>query len=210
MIYLIVLLAATSAALLVALGIQALPARSGSIARRLDEVRALGMSPEADAARKQRRREQSRTVRSLLLVVGSSIEGRQGAGSAATRELLFQAGFRKPGAVGIYLGARALLPPAAGALFFALALIISHEPRIGMMGAMIGAIVGWIAPVFYVGGKKKKRQKELQLALPDALDLMVVCVEAGLGLNQALLRVSEEIRHVSQIMSGELALVNVR
>ncbi len=209
MIYLIVLLAATSAAMLVALGLQALPARSGAIARRLDEVKKLGISPAAEAARKHRRREQSRTVKSLLLVVGTAIEGRQGAASTATRELLTQAGFRKPGAVGIYLGARALLPPAIGSLFFAVTLILSHEPRAAMMGAMIGAIMGWILPVFYVGGKKKKRQKELQLALPDALDLMVVCVEAGLGLNQALLRVSEEIRHVSELMSEELALVNL-
>ncbi len=208
MIYFIVILAATSAALLVGLGLQALPARPGAVTRRLKEVRELGVNPAVEAARKERRREQGRRVRSILLVVGSAIEGRQRAGSVATRELLTHAGFRQPGAVGIYLGARALLPAFLGALFFALTLILTREPKVAMLGAMIGAIFGWILPVFYVGSKKKKRQHELQLALPDALDLMVVCVEAGLGLNQALLRVSEEIRHVSALMSDELALVN--
>src|SRR6266545_3341819 len=50
-----------------------------------------------------------------------------------------------------------------------------------------------------------KRQKEIQRALPDALDLLVVCVEAGLALNQAIVRVSEEIRHVSGLMGDELS-----
>ncbi len=57
--------------------------------------------------------------------------------------------------------------------------------------------------------RKNARQKEMQKALADALDLLVVCVEAGLGLNQALVRVAEEIRHVSVEMSEELVLVNL-
>jgi tight adherence protein C len=68
--------------------------------------------------------------------------------------------------------------------------------------------MGWITPVFLVRFKKNARQKELQKALADALDLMVVCVEAGLGLNQALVRVAQEITHVSTLMSQELISVN--
>ena len=58
-------------------------------------------------------------------------------------------------------------------------------------------------------GRLKRRQKEMQQALPDALDMLVVCVEAGLGLNQALVRVSEEIDRVSPVLSEQLALVNL-
>ncbi len=209
MIYLIVALAATSIALIVGLAIQAVPARSGAVSRRLEEVRRIASpSPAIEATRKERRRERGRRIQGLLSVVGTVIEGRQRS-SAATRELLAHAGFRQPGAVGVYLGARALLPPALGTLLFAILLVASHEPRVAILGAAGGAIFGWILPVFYVGKRKKKRVKELQLALPDALDLLVVCVEAGLGLNQALLRVSDEIRHVSTLMSDELALVNL-
>jgi tight adherence protein C len=49
----------------------------------------------------------------------------------------------------------------------------------------------------------------MQKALPDALDLFVVCVEAGLGLNQAIMRVSEEIERVSPVLADQLALVNL-
>ena len=49
----------------------------------------------------------------------------------------------------------------------------------------------------------------MQKALPDALDLLVVCVEAGLGLNQALVRVSEEIDRISPVLSEQLGLVNL-
>jgi tight adherence protein C len=69
--------------------------------------------------------------------------------------------------------------------------------------------MGWTAPPFYVRFRVKSRQKQILRALPDALDMMVVCVEAGLALNQALLRVSEEIVNVSPLMGEQLALVNL-
>jgi tight adherence protein C len=63
--------------------------------------------------------------------------------------------------------------------------------------------------VFYVRKRLKARQKELQKAMPDMLDMLVVCVEAGLGLNQALEREADEIDHESVNMSEQLALVNL-
>jgi tight adherence protein C len=69
--------------------------------------------------------------------------------------------------------------------------------------------MGYVAPSLYVNAKIRGRQKEMQKALPDALDLLVVCVEAGLGLNQAMVRVSEEIERLSPVLSDQLALVNL-
>jgi tight adherence protein C len=71
------------------------------------------------------------------------------------------------------------------------------------------AAVGWTVPPFYMRYRINRRQKDIVRALPDALDMLVVCVEAGLALNQALLRVSEEIVNVSPLMGEQLALVNL-
>jgi tight adherence protein C len=83
------------------------------------------------------------------------------------------------------------------------------SPAAVILGASIGATFGWLVPQYYVKRRIRKRQLELQRALPDTLDLLVVCVEAGLGLNQALVRVSSEIEHVSETMSEELMLTNL-
>jgi tight adherence protein C len=79
----------------------------------------------------------------------------------------------------------------------------------GTFVALWFAVLGWVGPAFYVGRRVKHRQKVIVKALPDALDMLVVCVEAGLGLNQAIVRVSEEIDNVSPLMSEQLALVNL-
>src|SRR5680860_1513343 len=72
--------------------------------------------------------------------------------------------------------------------------------------AAFGAGAGWLLPPLILNGRVRRRQKELQKALPDAVDLLVICVEAGLGLNQAMVRVAEEIRHVSRLMTTEIVL----
>jgi len=69
--------------------------------------------------------------------------------------------------------------------------------------------LGFLAPDFWVGWQIRKRQLELRLALPEALDLLTVCVEAGLGLDQAILRVSDEMRVSRPEIAQELALVSL-
>jgi tight adherence protein C len=78
-----------------------------------------------------------------------------------------------------------------------------------VLGSAWFGAVGWIIPPFVVRKRLKKRQKEVQRALPDALDMLVVCVEAGLGLNQALLRVADEIHYVSPLLSEQIIMVNL-
>jgi tight adherence protein C len=69
--------------------------------------------------------------------------------------------------------------------------------------------LGWLAPSWYVSQRRRKRRTEISRALADALDLLVACVEAGISLNQALVRVADEIRNISEALSAELVMVNL-
>jgi tight adherence protein C len=120
-----------------------------------------------------------------------------------------EAGLRGRQALSLYQGIRVVLPIGLAALAIFVAPILGFSFARTLMATVWLAAMGWVGPVFYVRRRANARKKELQLALPDTLDLLVVCVEAGLGLNQAIVRVSEEIRHVSLVTSEEFALVNL-
>jgi tight adherence protein C len=74
--------------------------------------------------------------------------------------------------------------------------------------SIVLAVVGFYLPTLWLWQKSNERKMEVTHALPDALDLMVVCVEAGLGLNAAILKVSQEINLASPVLSNELRQVN--
>jgi tight adherence protein C len=202
-IYLVALLIACSIGLLTLAVAQLVPARSAAVDQRLVELQQIssGKLGKSGRSRRDSQREQWRKlIHDLGEKVGESRNDR-----STTRQLLVQAGFRGSDAVSSYWGIRTILP--IGGLVAGLALAPFLGPSALLMGFAFGGIA-WIAPAFYLGRRIKRRKKELQKALPDALDSMVVCVEAGLGLNQAIVRVSDEIRHISELMSQELALVN--
>jgi tight adherence protein C len=86
---------------------------------------------------------------------------------------------------------------------------VSTAGGIGMLLAICVAALAWIAPSFWLDARIRSRQREIRKALADALDMMVTCVEAGLGINQAIQRVADEIRYISETLSRELMLVNL-
>ncbi|MBA2556857.1 MAG: type II secretion system F family protein [Chloroflexi bacterium] len=186
---------------------QMLPNRSSVLAQKLNELHETADHAE-DILIRRRRQERSDRFKSILQTWGERLEGRR-TDNANIKRFLVQAGYLNPMSVSYYWGTRFVLMAGLGAV----ALLFLPVTGIGFLtsafAALWFAILGWIAPTFYVGRRVKKRQKEIVKALPDALDLLVVCVEAGLGLNQAIVRVSEEINHVSQLMSDQLALVNL-
>jgi tight adherence protein C len=145
---------------------------------------------------------------SVLQALGQQVgSGRKDA--TAVRLFLIQAGFSDPRAVSIYWASRVSLAMGLPILaLFGLPLLGISSTKV-LLAVLYFGIMGWITPSFYVRRKLKARQKEVQLALADMLDMLVVCVEAGLGLNQALVRVADEIDHVSPVMSEQLAMVNL-
>jgi tight adherence protein C len=117
--------------------------------------------------------------------------------SAATRETLRttmrHAGFRRPSAVPIALGVRFLLMFGLPALLAPLAYAYSGG-KIGLVILMlVGPLaLGYILPTFVVASMATNRKRRIDSGLPDVLDLLVLCMEAGLGLNAAITRVAEE------------------
>lgn len=204
MIYLVAALVACTVALFTVVVAQLVPARPAAIGRRLTELQQSSWDPLGTAARRERQTRRERWE-ALLRQLGERVgENRKDGGEM--RKRLVQAGLRGPYAVQMYLGLRLVLPLAFGASTVFLAPVLGG--KVLFLSFWLAAI-GYIIPSFYVGRRAKKRQREIQLTLPDALDSMVVCVEAGLGLNAAMVRVADEIRHISVLLSTELALVNL-
>ena len=112
------------------------------------------------------------------------------------------AGYRNKEALTIFMGIRL----AASITAFG----IAASPLVGSRPIAIGvAAVGYLLPSMALGRIAKKRQHRIRLSLADVLDLLVVSVEAGLGLDQALQRVGEELSSTHKDLSEELRLVNL-
>ena len=78
-----------------------------------------------------------------------------------------------------------------------------------LMGISIGGLLGYVAPIFWLKHRIKKQQKSLEYGLPDALDLMVICVESGLAMDAAMSRVGEELSFVHPRLSRELEITHM-
>jgi tight adherence protein C len=122
----------------------------------------------------------------------------------ALRLRLVQAGYRREEAVTIFFGIRVA---CALGLFALLASGLVFKTNIVM--ALGGAGIGYVVPGFLLARLAKRRSHRIRLSLADALDLMVVSVEAGLGLDQALQRVGQELAFAYPDLSDELRLVNL-
>lgn len=208
MLYVMVLSIAATAALLAMLLLQVMVPRPRSVTHRLTEIQRVDADPWSKA---ERRKRQGRLegLNRLLQAIGDRLQKRYEGSGGKTIELLVHAGYREPNALGIYWAARIFLGAGLATAAFFLATLLGVRPAVVIGATLYTGAIGFVFPVLVVRRKKRERQHEIQLALPDALDLLVICVEAGLGLNQALVRVAEEIRHVSTLTSDELTLVNL-
>ena len=121
-----------------------------------------------------------------------------------SREMLLMAGYREQRHVTLYQGIRVLLAIVIVSLFLATGIA---EHRLALI--LAGMALAYIAPRFALKRMITKRQLRIKRALPDALDLAVICVEAGLGLDQALQRVGSDIKHAHPELAAELNLVGL-
>jgi tight adherence protein C len=191
------LLAFALASLLVgAVGYRLMARGAGVIDRRLQEVTGALKATPAPEARFE-------AVVGVLKRVGSKIP-RSPSEMGKLRLRLVRAGFRREEALPICFGVR-----LAVAIGFFVVFATPFIMRPNLLLAVGGLGLGYLLPGMALARLAKRRQHKLRLSLPDALDLLVVCVEAGLGLDQALLRVGDELNFAHPDLSEELRLVNL-
>jgi tight adherence protein C len=122
---------------------------------------------------------------------------------------LIRAGYRNPNALKVLYGAKALfgvlVPVVAAVMVFNSTMEQSNK-----FATMVAAVaIGFFGPNEFVRMIAKRRQKQIQRGLANALDLLVVCVESGLGLDQAILQVAKELEKAHPEITEELAIVNL-
>jgi len=127
------------------------------------------------------------------------------------RKRFLTAGIRHPGAPGIFWGARVLFAVLLPALVFFGVLVADHKlmPLHILLILLAVAAVGFYLPEVVLDLRIRWRKEQIVRGFPDALDLLVVCVEAGMGIDAAINRVAEEIRLSSPVLSDEFRLLNL-
>ncbi|HWR50831.1 MAG TPA: type II secretion system F family protein [Bryobacteraceae bacterium] len=131
------------------------------------------------------------------------------ADSTVVQQRLVKAGFRASAAVGTFYGAKVTLA-AAGVLLATVASVrspVAAERK--LMTIAVAAAAGFLAPNQFVRMAIRRRQRQIRRGLPNALDLLVVCVESGLGLDQAIVQAAKELEHAHPEISQEFTLVNL-
>lgn len=136
---------------------------------------------------------------------------KEGWESSQLRIRFMNAGYRNDIAPMLYFFAKAILTFALPSLFVLYALIsgIQLKPDTYLLGIIILAAIGYFIPNIFLARRIAYRKREIFESFPDAMDLIIVCVEAGLGLDAALAKVGEEMHIRSPILGEELHLINL-
>lgn len=114
------------------------------------------------------------------------------------------AGYREPAYVDFYYTVKLLGPVVAGLI----AGFLLHGENV-IVYFLIMAAIGFLGPDLWLTGAVTRRRERIRLAMPDALDLLVICMEAGLGMDQALIRIGEELHITHKDLSDELLLIRL-
>jgi tight adherence protein C len=173
-----------------------MPRRAAAIDRRLEELTAIREDDQPAKPRFEK-------LIGLFKRVGEKVP-RSPKEMGTLRLRLVQAGFRRDEAITIFFGIRVLF---AVVLFILLSNPILIRPN--TMLALGGLAMGYVLPGMVLARLSKRRAHKIRLSLADALDLLVVSVEAGLGLDQALTRVGTELAFAHPDLSDELRLINL-
>jgi tight adherence protein C len=180
--------------------------RNSRAQERLDRISRPASLAEIEEPKQKKERFQNvmETAKALSAPLMPKTEGE----TSALRNRLANAGFRSESAVSVYLGLRFgcfLLISLIGVAIFL--------PKYGLTLTALKPIAAFVAVGFYLPTVilwylRSKRQEAIFLSLPDALDLLVVCVESGLGLDAAMRKVCDEMKDHAKVICEEISLAN--
>jgi tight adherence protein C len=199
-----VMLAAMTAVIAAAAGIRAmLTGRRNELIARLE--RTIG---RVQSAPRKREGTSTGALGRILQPIARLARPTKAAELSRLRLRLTQGGYREPAAVEIFLGIKLLLATVITLAFLQInaRFVDRLEFPLDMAAAVWLCGGAFFLPNIFLASRIKNRQTEIERALPDAMDLLVTCVEAGLGLDAALARVAEEIGIASALLAVELNL----
>src|SRR5258708_1843365 len=173
------------------------PAGTTAIEQRLGELTGAPAAPQESDF------EYQRAILAALKRMGNIVP-KSPSEMGKLRRLLVAAGYRGADAMIVFFGLRIGLA-LTGFVLFATPLLV----RPNVMTALAACALGYLVPTMALKRLVKRRQQRIRLGLADALDLMVVSVEAGLGLDQAILRVGDELAHAHPDLAEELRQINL-
>jgi len=141
-------------------------------------------------------------LQNTLLGAASELRMRLGlADNPKLKARLAAAGVKAKASADLYFAAQFIVPLAGAG---AGSLMTSNT----VMWVLAGGVIGYLAPDIWLSRKTRKRRHKIRRSIPDALDLLVICIGAGLGLDQALLRISQELGHSHPEIQEEFLQVN--
>ena len=182
-----------------------LESRARHVAARRNELKANLLTTKARSSRR------AESV-GLMKRVVSTLQLMQDQQAIKLRDRLAQAGYRSQDAIIIFLFFKVVMPVAFGIVSFLAFYVLKiggFQPAINLLAVCGAGLFGFLAPDVYVSNNTTKRQQRLAKALPDGLDLLVICAESGLSLDAGLERVSREIGNASPDLAEELQLTSV-
>jgi len=173
-----------------------------SIAARLARIAGIAAPVHEEVKFAERQKER---VRDTLANVGKLLPAPPTDKASRTQLLMIRAGYRSSEALGAMRGVKLIFPIALLAIVYFTG---AYRANVFLIPAMALGF-GYLLPDMWLTWRVRSRQSKLRKALPDALDLLVICVEAGLGLDQSLMKVAQDMKISHAALTEELQLVNM-
>ena len=150
-------------------------------------------------------------VFNILSSLGKGVMSEKSKEYSAMRIKFLKAGIRNPNALHLFWGTKLALSLLLPFWFLIVrtAMLSNMSSNATLVTIIVVGLLGWLLPGLWLDMKTKRRKRKILEGLPDALDLLVVCVEAGMGLDAAISRVGEEIKLGHKELSDELKLLNL-